>query len=98
MSWETKTGMPYKDLRRVFDDEDVQAVAMPLPNHWQALATIWACQAATDVYVEKPANNGMVQVGAQSRSRTNRKQPLVQSARLRCALHSHGSERGCGEP
>jgi predicted dehydrogenase len=74
----------YQDLRQVFDDKDVQAVAMPLPNHWHALATIWACQAGKDVYVEKPAchnpfegqkmieaaraYNRMVQVGAQSRS------------------------------
>ena len=74
----------YQDLRHVFDDKNVQAVVMPLPNHWHALATIWACQAGKDVYVEKPAcynpfegqkmieaartYNRIVQVGAQSRS------------------------------
>jgi predicted dehydrogenase len=74
----------YKDLRQVFDDKEVQAVAMPLPNHWHALATIWACQAGKDVYIEKPAchnpfegqkmveaartYNRIVQVGAQDRS------------------------------
>jgi predicted dehydrogenase len=74
----------YADMRQVFDDKEVQAVSMPLPNHWHALATIWACQAGKDVYIEKPAchnvfegqqmiaaarkYNRMVQVGSQSRS------------------------------
>jgi predicted dehydrogenase len=74
----------YADMRRVFDDKDVQAVTMPLPNHWHALATIWACQAGKDVYIEKPACHNpyegrkmveaarkyqrIVQVGSESRS------------------------------
>jgi predicted dehydrogenase len=74
----------YADMRQVFDDKAVQAVSMPLPNHWHALATIWACQAGKDVYIEKPAcwcvfegqqmiaaarkYGRMVQVGSQSRS------------------------------
>ena len=45
----------YADMRDVFADKNVDAVSMPLPNHWHALATIWACQAGKDVYVEKPA-------------------------------------------
>ena len=28
--------------------------SIALPNHWHALATVWACQAGKDVYVEKP--------------------------------------------
>src|SRR5713226_9627843 len=44
----------YADMRQVFDDKSVQAVSMPVPNHWHALATIWACQAGKDVYIEKP--------------------------------------------
>jgi predicted dehydrogenase len=71
-------------MHEVFADKDIAAVSMPLPNHWHALATIWACQAGKDVYVEKPAchnvyegrkmveaarkYNRMVQVGSQSRS------------------------------
>ena len=44
-----------KDLRRVFDDKDIDAVLVATPNHWHALAAIWACQAGKHVYVEKPA-------------------------------------------
>ncbi len=43
-----------QDLRRVFDDKEIDAVSIATPNHWHALATIWACQAGKDVYVEKP--------------------------------------------
>jgi predicted dehydrogenase len=42
------------DLRRVFDRKDIDAVSIATPNHWHALAAIWACQAGKDVYVEKP--------------------------------------------
>jgi predicted dehydrogenase len=79
-----KTPKGYADMRQVFDDKSVQAVSMPVPNHWHALATIWACQAGKDVYIEKPAcwnifegqqmiaaarkYSRMVQVGSQSRS------------------------------
>jgi predicted dehydrogenase len=74
----------YSDMRAMFESKDIDAVSMPLPNHWHALATIWACQAGKDAYVEKPAchnvfegqqmvkaarkYNRMVQVGSQSRS------------------------------
>ena len=43
-----------QDLRRVFDNKDIDAVTVATPNHWHSLATIWACQAGKDVYVEKP--------------------------------------------
>jgi predicted dehydrogenase len=79
-----QTPKGYADMRQVFDDKSVQAVSMPVPNHWHALATIWACQAGKDVYIEKPACHNvfegqqmiaaarkygrMVQIGSQSRS------------------------------
>jgi predicted dehydrogenase len=78
----------YSDMRAMFDSKDIDAVSLPLPNHWHALAAIWACQAGKDVYVEKPAAhnifetgqmikaarkyNRMVQVGSQSRSVTHK--------------------------
>ena len=74
----------YADMRALFADKNVDAVSMPLPNHWHALSTIWACQAGKDVYVEKPAchnvfegrkmieaarkHNRIVQIGSQGRS------------------------------
>ncbi len=45
------------DLRRVFDDKSIDAVVVATPDHWHALATVWACQAGKDVYVEKPASH-----------------------------------------
>jgi predicted dehydrogenase len=54
---EARTGKKVKqvqDLRKVFEDKDIDAVSVATPNHWHALATIWACQAGKDVYVEKP--------------------------------------------
>ena len=56
--FETKYNRKVKtegDLRRVYDDKDIDAVSIATPNHWHALAAIWACQAGKDVYVEKPA-------------------------------------------
>jgi predicted dehydrogenase len=78
------TPAEFDDMRRMFESKDVDAVSITTPNHWHALAAIWACQAGKDVYVEKPAchnlfearqmvaaarkYNRMVQVGSQSRS------------------------------
>ncbi|MEN8228217.1 MAG: Gfo/Idh/MocA family oxidoreductase [Bacteroidota bacterium] len=42
-----------RDMRRVFDDQEVDGVIIATPQHWHGLATIWACQAGKDVYVEK---------------------------------------------
>jgi predicted dehydrogenase len=51
----------YQDLRKVFDDAEVDAVSIATPNHWHALATIWACQAGKDVYVEKPVSHNVTE-------------------------------------
>ena len=75
------------DMRRVFEDKDIDAVSVATPNHWHALATIWAVQSGKDVYVEKPCShnvwegrqmieaarkyNRVVQVGFQNRSIDN---------------------------
>jgi len=48
-----------QDLRKVFEDKSIDAVSIATPNHWHALATIWACQAGKDVYVEKPGSHNL---------------------------------------
>jgi predicted dehydrogenase len=42
-------------MEKLFDDKEIDAVSIVTPNHWHALATVWACQAGKHVYVEKPA-------------------------------------------
>ncbi|MGA2074800.1 MAG: Gfo/Idh/MocA family oxidoreductase [Terriglobia bacterium] len=49
------------DLRRVLDDREIDVITIAAPNHWHALATIWACQAGKHVYVEKPIAHDMVE-------------------------------------
>ncbi len=72
------------DMRRVFDDKDLDVVSFATPNHWHALGTVWAAMAGKHVYVEKPAMhniwegrqmvraaeryNVLIQVGFQNRS------------------------------
>jgi predicted dehydrogenase len=86
---EKKTGKAPKlvqDLRRLMDDKSIDIVSIATPNHWHALAAVWACQAGKDVYVEKPVSHNVsegrkiveaarkygrvVQTGTQSRSMT----------------------------
>jgi predicted dehydrogenase len=75
------------DMRKVFEDKDIDAISTATPNHWHALTTIWAAQAGKHVYVEKPSShnvfegrkmveaarkyNVLIQVGFQNRSRIN---------------------------
>src|ERR1035438_8269498 len=49
----------YTDIRKLLENKDVDAVSIAVPNHWHALATVWACQAGKDVYVEKPASHDL---------------------------------------
>ena len=49
----------YTDLRKLFEDKDVDAVTIATPNHWHSLAAIWALQAGKDVYVEKPVSHNV---------------------------------------
>jgi predicted dehydrogenase len=46
-----------KDFRRILEDKDVDALFIAAPNHWHAPATILACAAGKNVYVEKPGSH-----------------------------------------
>lgn len=48
-----------RDMRKVYDDKEVDGVFIETPEHWHALATIWACQAGKDVYVEKTVSHSI---------------------------------------
>jgi len=74
----------YTDLRKLLEDDAVDAVVIATCNHWHCLAAIWAIQAGKDVYVEKPLSHNqwegqqvvaaarkygkVVQLGTQQRS------------------------------
>jgi len=47
------------DMRDVYDDKDIDAVAIATTDHWHALAAIWACQAGKHVYLEKPTSHNI---------------------------------------
>jgi hypothetical protein len=73
-----------QDIRKVVEDKNIDVISIATPNHWHALAAIWALQNGKDVYVEKPVSHNvsegrrivevarktgrMCQTGTQSRS------------------------------
>ena len=81
------------DLRRALDDKAIDAVVIATPDHWHAPATILACDAGKDVYVEKPCshnlregrlmveaarrNKRIVQHGTQARSRPSTQRAIA---------------------
>ena len=71
----------YHDMRELFENKAIDAVSIATPNHWHALATIWACQAGKDVYVEKPGSWCVVEG-----------RRMVQAARKYGRMVQHGSQ------
>ncbi len=82
----------YGDLRKCLENKDIDIVSIATPNHWHALAAIWAVQAGKDVYVEKPVSHNVsegrriveaarkyekiVQTGTQSRSNSGMREAI----------------------
>jgi predicted dehydrogenase len=50
-----------QDVRKVVEDRDVDVVTIATPNHWHALAAVWALQNGKDVYVEKPVSHNVAE-------------------------------------
>src|SRR5690606_8341007 len=82
-----------RDVRRVLESPDVDALVIAAPDHWHAPAAIMACQAGKHVYVEKPCSHNpregellveiasatkrVVQMGNQRRSWANVKEGIA---------------------
>lgn len=49
----------YQDIRELLADKEIDAISIATTNHWHSLATVWACQAGKDVYVEKPCSHNV---------------------------------------
>jgi predicted dehydrogenase len=70
------------DMRRIFDDKNIDAVTIATTNHWHTLTAIWAMQAGKDVYVEKPVSHNVWE-GTK----------LVQTARVHKRIAAGGTQR-----
>ena len=80
-----KTGKRPKidsDMRRIFDDKEIDAVTIATTNHWHTLTAIWAMQAGKDVYVEKPVSHNIWEGGK-----------LVETARKYNRIAAGGTQR-----
>jgi predicted dehydrogenase len=44
----------YRDFREVLARNDIDAVAIIVPDHWHGVMTAMACRAGKDIYCEKP--------------------------------------------
>jgi predicted dehydrogenase len=92
---EKKQGKPpayEQDIRKVVEDKAIDVVTIAMPNHWHALAAIWALENGKDVYVEKPVSHNVregrrivetarkhgriCQTGTQSRSSTGMREAM----------------------
>ncbi len=99
-AWGKKFACPaYQNYHQLLENKDVDAVVVATPDHWHVLASIHACQAGKDVYVEKPMSltiregrqlvnaarkyQRVVQVGSQQRS--------MAANRLGCQLVRDGA-------
>ncbi len=49
----------YTDIRKLLENKDIDAISVATPNHWHALAGVWACQAGKDAYIEKPISHNI---------------------------------------
>jgi len=86
VKWLTDNGHPkpklYKDIRKLLEDKDIDAISVATPNHWHALAGIWAAQAGKHATLEKPGTHNIFE-GRQ----------LINAAKRYNVLIQHHAER-----
>lgn len=49
------------DVRKVLEDKELTALVVAAPDHWHALATVWAAERGKHVYCEKPVSHNLVE-------------------------------------
>src|SRR5215212_622064 len=49
------------DIRKVLEDKSITAIVVSAPDHWHALATVWAAERGKHVYVEKPVSHNLLE-------------------------------------
>jgi predicted dehydrogenase len=77
----------YKDFRHALDRRDVDAVLVTTPDHWHATATVLACRAGKDVYVEKPLGHNIKEGRAMVRAARRHKRIVQAGTQQRSAPH-----------
>lgn len=55
----SETVTAHTDVRKMLEDDSIDAVSTATPNHWHALVTVWSCQAGKHVCVEKPVSHNV---------------------------------------
>jgi predicted dehydrogenase len=80
-----------KDVRKALEDRDLTALVIAAPDHWHALATVWACQAGKHVYVEKPISHNLIE-GRRMVEAARKHDRVVQvGTQRRSASHVHSA-------
>lgn len=86
IKWLQENGQPkpktYVDIRRLLEDPEIDAISVATPNHWHALAGVWAAQAGKHSTLEKPATHNFFEG-----------QKLIEAARKYDVLIQQHAER-----
>jgi predicted dehydrogenase len=85
LKWFEQNNLPvpktYVDIRKLLDDKSIDAISVATPNHWHALAGVWACQAGKHAHIEKPFTHNVFEG-----------QKLIEAARKYNRIVHHGTE------
>jgi len=85
LKWFEQNNLPipktYVDIRKLLEDKTIDAISVATPNHWHALAGVWACQAGKHAHIEKPFTHNVFEG-----------QQLIAAAKKYKRIVHHGTE------
>lgn len=85
LKWFEQNNLPipktYVDIRKLLEDKTIDAISVATPNHWHALAGVWACQAGKHAHIEKPFTHNVFEG-----------QKLIEAAKKYKRIVHHGTE------